>query len=177
MKKALIIFLAFLVLTNFHCARFNMRTADTIHWIASIPATHLQTSRGSFVRKTGTLALSEDAVLFIHKGGSFAIPYAQIHSLEFQQNAAGPLAGPAMPSFAKEEGILAGGGLTTYFVIGFFAAVLVLWLFFGEWAKNRYSVQLDIHFTSNDGNEMSTFKMTGENLARIYSLLAEKVNR
>jgi hypothetical protein len=177
MKKTLVLFLAFLILTNFHCARFNLRTEDTIDWIASIPATLLQTAQDSYSNKKGTLVLSEESLLFIYKDGSSTIPYAQIHGLEYQRIASGPMSGPATPSFAKEEGILAGAELTIYLVIGFLVATLLVWIIFGDWSKSRSSVQLDIYFTSNEGNEMSTFKMTRENLAKIYPLLAEKIDQ
>jgi len=175
MKKALVILLAFLILTNFHCVRFNVQTVDTNHKISSCPATLLDTTEESLIQKNGTLVLSENAVIFIHKDAISEIPYSQIESLDFHQMAPSVFPRPAAPSFAQEGKSMEGAGLTTVLVIGFFAVALLLWLLYGTGSKYLSSVQLDIYFTSNNKSEMSAFKIKRESMVRIYPLLVEKI--
>jgi hypothetical protein len=175
MKKALVILLVFLILTNFHCVRFNVQTVDTNHKISSCPATLLDTTEESLVQKNGTLVLSENAVLFMYKDAITEIPYSQIESLDFYQMVPSPFPGPAAPPFDQEGKTMEGAGLTTALVIGFFSIALLLWLLYGAGSKYRSSVQLDIYFTSNNKSEMTTFKMKRESLAKIYPLLLEKI--
>jgi hypothetical protein len=176
MKKALVILLAFLILTNFHCARFNVQTVDTNHKISSCPAVLLDTTEESLLQKNGTLVLSENAVLFIHKDAISEIPYSQIESLDVHQMAPSAFPRPAAPSFAQEgKSIMEGAGLTTAIIIGFFSVALLLWLLYGTGSKYRSSVQLDIYFTANNKSEMKAFKMKRESLVKIYPLLVEKI--
>jgi len=175
MKKVLVILLAFLILANFHCAHFNVRTVDTIDKISSCPATRLDATEESLLQKKGTLVLSENAVLFIHKDSISEIPYSQIDSLDFHHMATSAFPRPATPSFAEEGKAFEGKGLTTFLIIGFFSVALLLWLVFGTGSKYRSSVQLDIYFTSNNFSEMAEFKMTRESMVKIYPLLVEKI--
>ena len=175
MKKVLVILLAFLILTNFHCVRFNVQTVDTNHKISSCPATLLDTTEESLLQKNGTLVLSENAVIFIHKDALSEIPYSQIESLDIHQMAPSAFPRPAAPSFAQEGKSMEGAWITTALVIGFFSVAFLLWLFFGTGSKYRSSVQLDIYFTSNNNSEMAAFKMTRESMVKIYPLLVEKI--
>jgi len=176
MKKGLVILLSFLILTNFHCARFDVRTVDANNRLSSCPATLVETSDKSPMEKNGTFVLSEKAVLFYHQDVIEEIPYSQIDSLDFHRLDAGSFTKPVFPSFSEGGRSIEGANLTTALIIGFFSAALLLYLIFGTGSKNRRSVQLDIYFTVDKASEMSAFKMTGDSLAKIYPLLLEKID-
>lgn len=177
MKKCLVILLSFFILINLHCARFNVQTVDKSQRISSCQATLLNATEKSLSKKSGTLVLSEDAIIFLHKNDQKKIPYAQIDSFDIRQLPANTSPRPAAPSFAQEgRSIMDGAGLTTAIVIGFFAVALLLWLFFGMGSKHRSSVQIDFYFTSDNTKEMAAFKMTREGFAKIYPLLVEKIH-
>lgn len=176
MKKNLVILLTFLVLTNFHCVRFNLQTVDAGNILASCRATLLDVSGDTLIKMNGTLILTESSLLFKHKGDTREIPYSQISSLDTQGNIERVFPKPAPPSFTKKNklpGIAIGLGA----VIIIMMVVLIYFSFTEAYSCARISnPTVEIYADTASGIDLTTFLMTRGDLDKIYPLLVEKVH-
>lgn len=168
MKKALVILLAFLILTNFHCARFQVQTVGSEKVLANFKASMMEDSGDFLVEKKGTIFLKEDSLIFKSKEETKEISYSQISSIDVQGNTArGIRQFPSYDFTYKQNKSFLIFGL---FLFLFFFMFLFLWLLLpGSFPK------MAIHFDSAISSETATFKMTKGEMAKIYPLLMEKI--
>ena len=170
MKKVLVILLAFLILTNFHCARFHVQTEDSQKVHATFKASMIEDS-GEFLEEAkGTIVLIEESLIFKSKGETKEILYSQISSIDVQGNTARGIQPFTTPSFNPMQN-RSDEPLWIFGILSFLIIFLLIWLF----ALKAISPNINIHFDTDSGLETATFKISKRGMAKIYPLLMEKV--
>ena len=171
MKKALVIPLAFLILTNFHCARFQVQTVGPEKVLANFKASMMEDSGDFLVEKKGTIFLKEDSLIFKSKEVTKEISYSQISSIDVQGNTARGIRQFPSYDFTTKQN-KSNEALFIFAVFFLFFLYLFAWLIMKE---EIVIVNMDIHFDTDDDLETATFKMTRGEMAKIYPLLMEKI--
>jgi len=171
MKKGLVYILVILILANFHCMRFRLVMPGSGEILASCKASLEESSGDSVELKQGRILLKENLLLFEHRGEIKSFPYSDMLTIEVDETSLDGI--PKIPGYAFTENEKK---KSAFLAIGLLLLVAALIVIFYVLVPHA-GIDMNIHFNSDSGRDMATFRLNHGELAKIYPLLMEKVDR
>lgn len=171
MKKGLALLLVILILTNFHCARFRVGTTGSESILASCSATLMDFSGDTVELKKGRIFLSGKSLLFKYRGEIKNIPYSDISTIEVDGSYLSGIPNMPEPAFTGDE-----KKKSAFLAIGLLFLIAALVFIFYVLVPDA-GIDMNIHIDSDSGLETASFLLARSELAKIYPLLMDKVDR
>ena len=172
MKKTLALFLAIMILTNFHCTRLQIRTSDSGNILASCKALLFGSDKVSEMETHGVLVLMEDHIQFRTKEKTTNIPYENVHSVYLGSGKGMIFPHMAGPHFTKQNENSPPYFFVIFMMALFFGVAILAYILLAGGKIFAPNVEMTIDMPGEGGP--AAFKIKKAEFKKIYSILNEK---